>query len=187
MWWLHMIYSPLCRMWNKSHQFVHRYPRSYRKATRARIMAGQSHHMRCELWTLPVKKTWSTLTFIFFFCFSLSLLMFQGIYSHAVDPVHRRGNSQPDLLNVKAQKDTFGWHNTHRVHGKSDINTMACRLTFSDISNIKQLKQVSCSMPTGVVVSSTLIFPVFSFFLSLSPPTRPPHSLYASPLFSFHL
>lgn len=44
--------------------------------------------------------------------------MFQGIYSHAVDPVHRRGNSQPDLLNVKAQKDAFGWQYT------SDINTV---------------------------------------------------------------
>uniref|UniRef100_UPI0037E882B0 pleckstrin homology domain-containing family A member 6-like isoform X2 n=1 Tax=Semicossyphus pulcher TaxID=241346 RepID=UPI0037E882B0 len=32
---------------------------------------------------------------------------YEGIYSHAVDPVRRRGNSQPDLLNVKAQKDTF--------------------------------------------------------------------------------
>ncbi|CAN9509100.1 unnamed protein product [Ophioblennius macclurei] len=30
---------------------------------------------------------------------------YEGIYSHAVDPVHRRGNSQPDLLNVKAQRD----------------------------------------------------------------------------------
>ncbi|XP_029953624.1 pleckstrin homology domain-containing family A member 4 isoform X2 [Salarias fasciatus] len=30
---------------------------------------------------------------------------YEGIYSHAVDPVHRRGSSQPDLLNVKAQRD----------------------------------------------------------------------------------
>lgn len=28
---------------------------------------------------------------------------------------------------------------TNRVHGKSDINTMACRLICSDASNIKQL------------------------------------------------
>lgn len=130
-----------------------------------------------EVWTLDItsqKNMINSDIYFLFFSLSLSLLMFQGIYSHAVDPVHRRGNSQPDLLHVKAQKDTFGWHNTHRVHAKSDINTVACRLTFSDISNIKQLKQVSCSMPTGVVVSSTLIFPVFSFLLSLSPPTRPP-------------
>lgn len=32
----------------------------------------------------------------------------QGIYSHTVGPAHRRGNSQPDLLNVKAQKDASG-------------------------------------------------------------------------------
>ncbi|XP_042363204.1 pleckstrin homology domain-containing family A member 7 isoform X2 [Plectropomus leopardus] len=32
---------------------------------------------------------------------------YEGIYSHTVDPVHRRGNSQPDLLNAKATKDTF--------------------------------------------------------------------------------
>ncbi|XP_022075785.2 pleckstrin homology domain-containing family A member 7 isoform X3 [Acanthochromis polyacanthus] len=30
---------------------------------------------------------------------------YEGIYSHTVDPVHRRGNSQPDLLNVKAHRD----------------------------------------------------------------------------------
>lgn len=38
------------------------------------------------------------------------MLMFQAVYSHAVDPVHRRGNSQPDLLNVKAHRDASGWH-----------------------------------------------------------------------------
>ncbi|XP_074518739.1 pleckstrin homology domain-containing family A member 4 isoform X2 [Halichoeres trimaculatus] len=32
---------------------------------------------------------------------------YEGVYSHAVDPVHRRGSSQPDLLNVKAQKDSL--------------------------------------------------------------------------------
>ncbi|XP_049419689.1 pleckstrin homology domain-containing family A member 7 isoform X1 [Epinephelus fuscoguttatus] len=32
---------------------------------------------------------------------------YEGIYSHAVDPVQRRGNSQPDLLNVKTPKDAF--------------------------------------------------------------------------------
>ncbi|GLD57450.1 pleckstrin homology domain-containing family A member 4 isoform X1, partial [Lates japonicus] len=35
---------------------------------------------------------------------------YEGIYSHAVDPVHRRGNSQPDLLNVKAQRDASESH-----------------------------------------------------------------------------
>ncbi|XP_008281535.1 pleckstrin homology domain-containing family A member 4 isoform X3 [Stegastes partitus] len=30
---------------------------------------------------------------------------YEGIYSHTVDPTHRRGNSQPDLLNVKAHRD----------------------------------------------------------------------------------
>ncbi|XP_023149585.2 pleckstrin homology domain-containing family A member 7 isoform X5 [Amphiprion ocellaris] len=30
---------------------------------------------------------------------------YEGIYSHTVDPVHRKGNSQPDLLNVKAHRD----------------------------------------------------------------------------------
>uniref|UniRef100_A0A669D0F5 PH domain-containing protein n=2 Tax=Oreochromis niloticus TaxID=8128 RepID=A0A669D0F5_ORENI len=30
---------------------------------------------------------------------------YEAIYSHTVDPVHRRGNSQPDLLNVKAHRD----------------------------------------------------------------------------------
>ena len=66
--------------------------------------------------------------------------MFQGVYSHTVDPGQRRGNSQPDILNVKAPKDTFGWcRYTNRVLGKSDIKTMARRFTFSDISSIKDL------------------------------------------------
>ncbi|XP_028287969.1 pleckstrin homology domain-containing family A member 4 isoform X2 [Parambassis ranga] len=30
---------------------------------------------------------------------------YEGIYSYTVDPVHRPGDSQPDLLNVKAQRD----------------------------------------------------------------------------------
>ncbi|XP_026018606.1 pleckstrin homology domain-containing family A member 4 isoform X3 [Astatotilapia calliptera] len=30
---------------------------------------------------------------------------YEAIYSHTVDPVHRRGNSQPALLNVKAHRD----------------------------------------------------------------------------------
>lgn len=30
---------------------------------------------------------------------------YEAVYSHTVDPVHRRGNSQPDLLNVKAHRD----------------------------------------------------------------------------------
>lgn len=42
-----------------------------------------------------------------FSCFSM--LIFQGIYSHTIDPTHRRGSSQPDLLNVKAQRDASGW------------------------------------------------------------------------------
>ncbi|XP_063749821.1 uncharacterized protein si:ch211-234p6.5 isoform X2 [Eleginops maclovinus] len=31
---------------------------------------------------------------------------YEAIYSHTVDPTQRGGNSQPDLLNVKAQKDS---------------------------------------------------------------------------------
>ncbi|KAG7227799.1 hypothetical protein INR49_013593, partial [Caranx melampygus] len=30
---------------------------------------------------------------------------YEGIYSHAVDPAHRRGNSQPDLLNTKMSEE----------------------------------------------------------------------------------
>lgn len=89
-------------------------------------------------------QTWLSFTFFYYLFIYFSLLMFQGIYSHAVDPVQRRGNSQPDLLNVKAQKDAYGWYrhsalNTNRVHGKTDINTPACKLMFSDTSKMKQL------------------------------------------------
>lgn len=38
--------------------------------------------------------------------------MIQGVYSHTDD--HRRANVQPDLPNVKAQKDKFGWQNAHK-------------------------------------------------------------------------
>ena len=95
-------------MWSQSHQLAHHYPRSCRKATQAgiRAMAGQSLHMRCEIWTLSMT---NMIRFNVYFHLS-AVLMFQGIYSHAVDPAQRRGNSQPDLLNVKAQKDAFGWH-----------------------------------------------------------------------------
>lgn len=51
--------------------------------------------------------------------------MFQGIYEHPADPADRSGNSQPDLLNVKAQRDPTGWHqHTHQQkqgHFDSDV------------------------------------------------------------------
>lgn len=60
----------------------------------------------------------SSRVFVLFVCLFVnffSLLTFQGIYSHAVDPVQRRGNSQPDLLNVKEQKDTLGKQSMEKV------------------------------------------------------------------------
>lgn len=72
-------------------------------------MAGQSRHMRCEILTLSVTSIIQFYYVDYYFSFFFSPLIFQGIYSHTVDPVQRRGNSQPDLLNVKAQKDAFGW------------------------------------------------------------------------------
>ena len=102
------------RISSRSHQFVLHYPRSYRRVTTAGItaMAGQSHRMRCEIWTNIITCVCFACLFVNFF---FSLLAYQGIYSHTVDPVQRRGNSQPDLLNVKAQKDTLGKQSMEKV------------------------------------------------------------------------
>ena len=64
------------------------------------------------------------------------LAVFQGIYSYAAEPVHRRGNSQPDLLNVKdvkAQRDASGWHKHSRTkteYEKGDNDKMCYIISF---------------------------------------------------------
>lgn len=69
------------------------------------MMAGQSLHMRCGFWAWPVRHD-----FIVDICYHslFPRFMFQGISGRAADPVQRKGNNQPDLLNVKAQKDASG-------------------------------------------------------------------------------
>lgn len=96
------------RMLKKSHQFAHHYPSSYRKAPAGWITSGQSCHMRCELQTDKIN-----ISFNIHFNFHFPLLMIQGIYSHPVDAVDRRGNNKTDLHTMKAQKDSFGWYYSH--------------------------------------------------------------------------
>ena len=99
------------RTLKRSHQFAHRYPSSCRKAPAGWISSGQSRRMRYELLTDEIN-----IGFDVHFNFHFPLLVIQGIYSHPVDVVDRRGNNKTDLHSMKAQKDSFGWYNTHRAN-----------------------------------------------------------------------
>lgn len=67
---------------------------------------------RASIWGVKyLHYQWQTfLRWIFVVVHFCYFLVPQGIYSHAVELAHRRGNSQPDLLNMKAQKDASGLH-----------------------------------------------------------------------------
>lgn len=118
--------------------------------------------------------------------------VFQSIYSDAVDPVHRRGNSQPDLLSVRTQKDTSGGQTqSNRSLGKSNIDTMAskCR-SFNKCLVWKYESFVLCpSLVLFCLTPSCFLFQHhFSPFLALSTPTYPLSlPLLFSSSFSFHL
>ncbi|CAJ1080942.1 pleckstrin homology domain-containing family A member 7 [Xyrichtys novacula] len=63
---------------------------------------------------------------------------YEGIYSHAVDPVHRRGNSQPDLLNVKAQKDFF---ESGSRWIPADTGNQSTKMKMSEEEQIERMKK----------------------------------------------
>ncbi|XP_060885009.1 pleckstrin homology domain-containing family A member 7 isoform X2 [Labrus mixtus] len=63
---------------------------------------------------------------------------YEGIYSHAVDPIQRRGNSQPDLLNVKAQKDSF---ESGSKWIPPDAGSQSTKMKMSEEEQIERMKK----------------------------------------------
>ncbi|XP_076616961.1 pleckstrin homology domain-containing family A member 4 isoform X2 [Chaetodon auriga] len=66
---------------------------------------------------------------------------YEGIYSHAVDPVQRRGNSQPDLLNVKAQKDAFESQPASKWMPPDTMNQSTKKMKMSEEEQIERMKR----------------------------------------------
>uniref|UniRef100_A0A3P9KVL1 PH domain-containing protein n=1 Tax=Oryzias latipes TaxID=8090 RepID=A0A3P9KVL1_ORYLA len=68
---------------------------------------------------------------------------YEGIYSLAADPVNRIGNSQPDLLNVKAQRDISDSHFTSKrmPPDTSNQSTKKTNLKMSEEEQIERMKR----------------------------------------------
>ncbi|XP_070708602.1 pleckstrin homology domain-containing family A member 4 isoform X3 [Pempheris klunzingeri] len=66
---------------------------------------------------------------------------YEGIYSHTVDPVQRRGNSQPDLLNVKAQKDAFESQSGSKWIPPDTTNQSTKKMKMSEEEQIERMKR----------------------------------------------
>ncbi|XP_051274278.1 pleckstrin homology domain-containing family A member 6 isoform X4 [Dicentrarchus labrax] len=66
---------------------------------------------------------------------------YEGIYSHTVDPVQRRGNSQPDLLNVKAQKDSFESQPGSKWIPPDTTNPSTKKMKMSEEEQIERMKR----------------------------------------------
>ncbi|XP_050922486.1 pleckstrin homology domain-containing family A member 4 isoform X1 [Lates calcarifer] len=66
---------------------------------------------------------------------------YEGIYSHAVDPVHRRGNSQPDFLNVKAQRDASESHPGSKWNPPDATNQSTKKMKMSEEEQIERMKR----------------------------------------------
>ncbi|XP_035518337.1 pleckstrin homology domain-containing family A member 6 isoform X3 [Morone saxatilis] len=66
---------------------------------------------------------------------------YEGIYSHTVDPVQRRGNSQPDLLNVKAQKDTCDSQPGSKWIPPDTTNQSTKKMKMSEEEQIERMKR----------------------------------------------
>ncbi|KAM8729678.1 pleckstrin homology domain-containing family A member 4 isoform 2-T2 [Acanthopagrus schlegelii] len=66
---------------------------------------------------------------------------YEGIYSHTVDPVQRRGNSQPDLLNVKAQKDTLEAQPASKWIPPDTTNQSTKKMKMSEEEQIERMRR----------------------------------------------
>nr|XP_046233932.1 pleckstrin homology domain-containing family A member 7-like isoform X2 [Scatophagus argus] len=66
---------------------------------------------------------------------------YEGIYSHAVDPVERRGNSQPDLLNVKTHKDAFESQSDSKWIPPDTTNQSTKKIKMSEEEQIERMKR----------------------------------------------
>ncbi|XP_026206614.1 pleckstrin homology domain-containing family A member 7 isoform X2 [Anabas testudineus] len=65
----------------------------------------------------------------------------EGIYSHAVELAHRRGNSQPDLLNMKAQKDASESQPGSKWIPPETINQSTKKVKMSEEEQIERMKK----------------------------------------------
>lgn len=66
---------------------------------------------------------------------------YEGIYSHSADPVHKRGNNQPDLLNVKAQKDTSESQSSSKWITTDPTNQSSKKMKMSEEEQIERMKR----------------------------------------------
>ncbi|XP_071319293.1 pleckstrin homology domain-containing family A member 4 isoform X2 [Trachinotus anak] len=66
---------------------------------------------------------------------------YEGIYSHTVDPAHRRGNSQPDLLNVKAPRDASESQPGSKWILPDTANQSTKKMKMSEEEQIERMKR----------------------------------------------
>ncbi|KAM9426670.1 pleckstrin homology domain-containing family A member 4 isoform 2-T2 [Pholidichthys leucotaenia] len=68
---------------------------------------------------------------------------YEGIYSQAVDPAHRRGSSQPDLLNVKAHRDISEFQPGSKwiPPGPTSQPTKKMKVKMSEEEQIERMKK----------------------------------------------
>ncbi|XP_062299199.1 pleckstrin homology domain-containing family A member 4 [Scomber scombrus] len=66
---------------------------------------------------------------------------YERIYSHSADPVHERGNNQPDLLNVKAQKDTSESQSSSKWITQDTMNQSSKKIKMSEEEQIERMKR----------------------------------------------
>eukprot|EP00064_Thunnus_orientalis_P005288 superscaffoldBa00000509_g5302 len=66
---------------------------------------------------------------------------YEGIYSHSADPVHKRGNNQPDLLNVKAHKDTSESQSSSKWITTDPTNQSSKKMKMSEEEQIERMKR----------------------------------------------
>ncbi|XP_030018866.1 pleckstrin homology domain-containing family A member 4 isoform X2 [Sphaeramia orbicularis] len=66
---------------------------------------------------------------------------YEPIYSHAVDPAQRRGNSQPDLLNVKTHRDTSESHSSAKWTTPDTTSHSTKKIKMSEEEQIERMKK----------------------------------------------
>ncbi|XP_039990339.1 pleckstrin homology domain-containing family A member 6-like isoform X2 [Xiphias gladius] len=66
---------------------------------------------------------------------------YEGIYSHTIDPTHRRGSSQPDLLNVKAQRDASESQSGSKWNPPDTTNQSTKKMKMSEEEQIERMKR----------------------------------------------
>ncbi|KAF3853507.1 hypothetical protein F7725_014195 [Dissostichus mawsoni] len=83
---------------------------------------------------------------------------YEAIYSHTVDPAQRGGHSQPDLLNVKAQRDSF---ESGSKWIPPDATNQSTKMKMSEEEQIERIKrnQERAPFPIRVTRVVTAVLP----------------------------